>query len=278
MTVAIIQFPGSNCEYETKKALDFYGLSSQIVTWNCSESELSQFDAYIIPGGFSYQDRVRAGALPAKLPVMGVLTTAALQGKPILGICNGCQILVESGLVPDLNQQQHIQVALAPNQSQGKDMGFICDWVYLKARYPKRNLFTRYIDSEEVLPIAINHGEGRFVYSEETALRLSELAQFQYVNELGEGVASYPVNPNGSMGNIAGLSNVSGNVFAMMPHPERAYKLDQVPFSVGSTWSMQKEDTFSEKESKAGPWESLFVSLAEHLTGRSSFQLQEAHL
>ena len=98
--LAIIQFPGSNCEYETQLAANQYGFEADIFRWTETSRSLSEYDGYILPGGFSYQDRVRAGVMAAKLPLMDHVGRASEEGKPILGICNGCQILVESGLVP----------------------------------------------------------------------------------------------------------------------------------------------------------------------------------
>jgi phosphoribosylformylglycinamidine synthase subunit PurQ / glutaminase len=261
---AIIQFPGSNCEYETQRSADYYGFDSEIIRWNCTEDEFKAFDSYIIPGGFSYQDRVRAGAISAKLPISGLLVNAVDEGKAVLGICNGCQILAETGLITNSNQDHSVDVALAHNTKEGKRIGFICDWVFVKVQKPEQNIFTRYFNQEDVIPIPINHGEGRFVFSEQVRNKIDQLAHFTYCDADGN-EGSFPITPNGSEHNIAGIGNQKGTVFAMMPHPERAAFIKQIPFWIQSKWSDQKRETFKTKTSGAGPWEKLFVSLRDKI-------------
>ncbi|HOO54555.1 MAG TPA: phosphoribosylformylglycinamidine synthase subunit PurQ, partial [Methanothrix sp.] len=133
MKIAVVQFPGTNCEHETLVAARSAGLSGEIFRWNRPAEELSDFDGYLIPGGFSYQDRLRAGAIASKEPVMEALREEADRGKPIIGICNGFQILVESGLLPGLNG---VDVALASNVMVSKGeivrRGFYCAWTNLR--------------------------------------------------------------------------------------------------------------------------------------------------
>ena len=253
-SLAIIQFPGSNCEYETQKAAAYYGLEASIIRWNCEASRFHDFDAYMLPGGFSYQDRVRAGVISAKLPIMSLLEQAAEQGKPILGICNGCQILAETGLVPNVAGSNLIEMSLARNAKAGDMVGFMCDWVYVKIEYPEKNIFTRYFDASDIVPIPINHGEGRFLFKEGVADLIEPLTKVVYCDDQGHVSSDYPVNPNGSTLNIAALGNQSGNVLGMMPHPERAAFSKQVPhsFSVSSEGRVE------------GPWEKLFTGLKEY--------------
>lgn len=265
--VAVIQFPGSNCEYETARAATYYGFSSEIVRWNVAQDTLSGFDAYILPGGFSYQDRVRAGAISAKLEIVGFLSHAADHGVPILGICNGCQILAESGLVPDFSQQKRIEMALANNSRRGKTLGFNCDWVYVKIKNPRKSIFTRHFSTTDVLPIQVNHAEGRFVLSQPAKDQVSQLTAMVYCDAAGN-EGAFPITPNGSEGNFAGLCNTKGNVLAMMPHPERAAVLKQIPFWISGPWSKQKHTAFQAKNDAAGPWDKLFVAMREAAESR----------
>ena len=116
--VAVVQFPGSNCESETCQALRAAGAEASIVRWNVARQEWARYDAFVLPGGFSYEDRVRAGAIAAKHAVLDEIASAADAGKPVLGVCNGAQILVEAGLVPGLVPGQ-VEVALGPNAAVG---------------------------------------------------------------------------------------------------------------------------------------------------------------
>lgn len=262
--LAIIQFPGSNCEYETKDAASYYGFDADIVSWNTDASTLLKYDVFVLPGGFSFQDRVRAGAVSAKLPVIQTLKQVSAEGRPILGICNGCQILSETGLVPDLEGKGKIEIALAPNTKNDEAFGFLCEWVFVKVKNPKQNVFTRYFEESDVLPIPVNHGEGRFIISDEIDIFKEDIALIQYCNAAGELISTYPVNPNGTQHNIAAISNKKGNVLAIMPHPERASFLHQIPNTIDSDWCLKKQAAFSQgyKET-SGPWEKLFISVKE---------------
>jgi phosphoribosylformylglycinamidine synthase len=132
--VAVIQFPVVNCEYETRRALVASGLEAEIFRWNLNVSRLSSFDAFVLPGGFSYQDRIRAGAIAAKDAIMEEIANQAQKAKPVLGICNGAQVLVEAGLVPGLSEGR-VEMALGPNRTDGRS-GYLCEWVYVKAMEP----------------------------------------------------------------------------------------------------------------------------------------------
>lgn len=260
---AVIQFPGSNCEYETIHSLKQANIDTDLIRWNCSEEDFFSYDAYVLPGGFSFQDRIRAGVVASKLPIMSFLRQAAQNNKAILGICNGCQILAETGLVPDTAQQGKLEMALAPNMKQDKPVGFICDWVYVKIKHPQHNIFTRAFSDQDIIPIQINHGEGNFKFLEGIS-SLSEHTQIQYVSENGQLDNHFPVNPNGATHNIAGLSNKNGNVLAMMPHPERAALLTQVPSYLNHSWSEKKRRSTLTRQ-QAGPWMPLFQSLKQWL-------------
>lgn len=258
--LAVIQFPGSNCEYETQRAATHYGFQADIVRWNANHDALPMYDAYILPGGFSYQDRVRSGAIAAKLPIMESIAGAASEGKLILGICNGCQVLAESGLVTEM--------AMAPNTRDNAPVGFICNWQYVRVDHADRSPFTRYFSAEDVVPIPINHGEGRFVLSEHAIAALDQSAVFRYVSELGEPQSDFPINPNGATENLAGLSNPSGNVFAMMPHPERAAFLKQVPVETRGSWGSLRRALGHGTTQVEGPWEKLFVGMVDYTKAR----------
>ncbi|HYA32659.1 MAG TPA: phosphoribosylformylglycinamidine synthase I [Candidatus Bathyarchaeia archaeon] len=202
MNIAILQFGGSNCDLDVQKALSNLGISAELIWY---KETLASFDGVIIPGGFSYGDYLRAGAIAARTRIMQSVREIAADGRPVLGICNGAQILSESHLVPG---------TFALNQYPK----FVCKWVKLKTvgKSPFTKLSSRVID----LPIA--HKEGRYVVDPPTLKALYENDQivFKYVDDKGD--STLAANPNGSLDNIAGISNLEKNVLAMMPHPERA--------------------------------------------------------
>lgn len=225
--IAIIQFPGSNCETESIAAVRRAGMEPVEFLWNQSYDLLHEFDGYIIVGGFSYEDRSRAGVIASLDPVMKIIRKEAESGKPVLGICNGAQILVETGMVPGLKDYK-IGMALAPNRRE-KDghilgTGFYNVFADLKLSCtPSRTAFTRHLKEGDTIHIPLAHAEGRYVIPEELLQEMIENGQtpFRYSNAQGEIVNSFPVNPNGSVYNIAAVSNPAGNVMAIMPHPER---------------------------------------------------------
>ena len=207
MNVAIIQFPGTNCDMDTYRVFnDYLGVDATLF-WHENTDNLEKYDAIILPGGFSYGDRLRAGIIAAYSPVIKQLKKLSLKGKPIIGICNGFQILVESGLLPG---------ALLTNSN----LKFICKWVNLKVEH--NNLFTNSFQSDSVIRMPIAHNEGRYYVDNEKLDELERNNQIilRYVNSIGN--TSIQGNPNGSVSNIAAVSNVEGNVLGLMPHPERA--------------------------------------------------------
>jgi phosphoribosylformylglycinamidine synthase len=234
MRIAIVQFPGSNCERETRLAVKRAGMEPVDFLWNESRDKLAEMDGFIIVGGFSYEDRSRAGIIAALDPVMQEIKLQAETGKPVLGICNGAQVLVETGLVPGLENNK-LGMALTENKRvlNGKILGtgYYNDWIYMRVSdHYQRNAFTRYLTPENILHIPIAHGEGRFVM---TDVMLSEIQRhglnvFQYCDVAGNVVDTFPVNPNGSINNIAAVSNKAGNVMAIMPHPERTQAGDAI--------------------------------------------------
>ncbi len=196
--IAILQFGGSNCDLDVKKALDKIDIDSKLVWYKDS---LKGFDGVILPGGFSYGDYLRAGAIAANTPIMDDVKEIAKKGKPVLGICNGAQILCESGIVPG---------AYAPNISSR----FQCERVKLRVEN-SNTPFTRYFDEGDIIDMPIAHAEGRYISEDKNIKPL-----FRYVDKNGE--ATEDSNPNGSIQNLAGILGEQNNIASMMPHPERA--------------------------------------------------------
>lgn len=198
MKFAVIVFPGSNCDVDMYHAIkDELGEEAELV-WHDADS-LEGYDGILLPGGFSYGDYLRTGALARFSNVMKEVVKAAEAGKPVLGVCNGFQILLESGLLPG---------AMKRNES----LKFICRPVDLKVQN-NNTMFTSFYEEGEVISVPIAHGEGNYYCDEETLNKLKENNQI---------VFTYEDNPNGSLENIAGIMNEKGNVLGMMPHPERA--------------------------------------------------------
>jgi phosphoribosylformylglycinamidine synthase len=225
--IAIIQFPGSNTERETLMACRRVGLNPVEFLWNDASESLSNFDGFIIVGGFAYEDRSRAGVIAALDPIMNQIKVEAKKGKPVLGICNGAQILVESGLVPGLDSHR-VGVALTDNKrvkgGHVVGVGYYNTWANLKmSAPPERCAFTRHLNMDDFINIPLAHGEGRFILPEELLNKMiaNDQTVYRYCDDDGNVVDEFPTNPNGSMYNLAAVCNPAGNVMAMMPHPER---------------------------------------------------------
>ena len=236
--IGIIQFPGSNTERETSMACTRVGLTPVDFLWNDSPEYLSKLDGYIIVGGFSYEDRSRAGIIAALEPIIKRLKTECNAGKPILGICNGAQILVESGMVPGL-KGNHCSIALTDNKriKNGKvvGVGYYNTWVKMRlSAPPKRSAFTRHLKQYEHLTVPVAHAEGRFLIPDALLKQMvkNEQVLYQYCDRYGKVLNEFPTNPNGSILNIAAISNTAGNVMAMMPHPERTEQGDVIFSSI----------------------------------------------
>jgi phosphoribosylformylglycinamidine synthase len=229
MKVAVVTFPGSNCDYDLYKAVQQVGGQAEF-RWH-RERGLEGVDAVLLPGGFSYGDYLRAGAIARFSPLMEDVVAFARAGGPVAGICNGFQILCEAGLLPG---------ALIRNQGlrfQSEDV---------RVRVERADtMFTRHYERGQVLRIPIAHAEGNYRADDETLARLEgeELILFRYVDR--DGRPTPDANPNGSARNIAGILNEPGNVMGMMPHPERAMET-----LLGSTDGL-----------------GFFTSLLEHLGG-----------
>lgn len=199
MKFAVLVFPGSNCDIDMYHAIkDELGEEVEYV-WHTA-TDLSGFDGILVPGGFSYGDYLRCGAMANQYNIMAEVKKAADAGKPVLGVCNGFQILTEAGLLPG---------ALLRN----KNLKFMCRTVQLKVEN-NNTLFTNQYEQGQIINIPIAHGEGNYYCDEETLQSLKDNNQivFTYSGD----------NPNGSLEDIAGIINERGNVLGMMPHPERA--------------------------------------------------------
>ncbi len=237
-SLAIILFPGLNTELETKREIERAGMKAEFVRWNEDPKKLKKFDGYVIGGGFSYEDRGRAGVIASLDPIMDEVKLQAASGKPVLGICNGAQILVESGLVPGAEGGRQA-VALAHNKriKDGKILGtgYYNVWVRMKvSTNPKSCMFTWNMSEGEILEAPIAHGEGRFTTQiEGLMLELRDRGQmpFRYCSANGAIMSEFPDNPNGAEFNAAALCNPAGNVMAIMPHLERAPEVSAKLFS-----------------------------------------------
>ena len=206
MKFGVVIFPGSNCDMDMVYVLETIMEQEVVKLWH-KDTDLQEVDFIILPGGFSYGDYLRSGAIAKFSPIMKEIIGFANAGGYVMGICNGFQILTESGLLPG---------ALLHNTSHK----FICKNVYLKAITKDTLVTNSYADSAIKIPIA--HGEGKYFADESTLQSLIQNDQiiFKYCDENGNFTAA--ANPNGSLLNIAGICNADRNVFGMMPHPERA--------------------------------------------------------
>lgn len=207
MKFGVVTFPGSNCDEDMIYVLETIMKQPVERLWH-KDTDLKGADFIVLPGGFSYGDYLRSGAIAKLSPIMTKVIEHANRGGYVLGVCNGFQILTESGL---------LEGALLHNDTQK----FICKNVYLKPVASDTGI-TRGLDQSKSYKIPIAHGEGRFYASEETIKKLNQNGQvlFRYCSE--EGAVDASSNPNGSLENIAGICNEGKNVFGMMPHPERA--------------------------------------------------------
>lgn len=259
-TFCVLRAPGTNCDIETKYSLEHFGCDAEIVHVNRfleGKKDLSDYSGLVIPGGFSFGDHIRSGAILGKIVAKklgSVITKMAGDGKPILGICNGFQVLIESGILPGFNEGAlKSQAALGTNTSSK----FEDRWTYLRNENKGNCIFTKGVRKLTRMPVA--HGEGKFILPrEEGAKYLNYLEEhdqiaFCYATEVGElanGV--YPVNPNGSLADIAGICDPSGIVMGMMPHPERAFHRITYP-----DWTRSNgEDT--------GDGYGIFKNMVEH--------------
>jgi len=211
LRLGIVVFPGSNCEADTYYVLEQVLQIPAVYIWH-TETRLPSVDGVILPGGFSYGDYLRAGAIARFSPIMEAVRAFAAEGGLVLGICNGFQILCEAGLLPG---------ALLPNEC----LAFRCEWTYLRVEQTDTP-FTCAARPGQVLRMPIAHGEGRYYADARTLQRLEECRQVVLRYCAPDGSLDPRFNPNGSLGAIAGVCNEGRNVFGLMPHPERCCEME----------------------------------------------------
>ncbi len=208
MRFGVVTFPGSNGDHDALSAIAL-GLKQDVAPVWHKDRSVDGFDALLIPGGFSYGDYLRPGAIARFSPIMDAVVEFANQGGPVIGMCNGFQVLTEAGLLPG-------------NLLRNSQLSFSCRWVNVRVE-TSRSAITQELDEGEVLNLPIAHGDGRFFVTpgELAALEANNQIVFRYTDAKGQVGDAF--NPNGSVDNIAGVCNERGNVVALMPHPERAY-------------------------------------------------------
>ena len=207
MKFGVVIFPGSNCDYDCYHVLKHVLNEEASFIWH-KDGDVSKFDCLVLPGGFSYGDYLRTGAIARFSPVMEGVRKHAEKGKLVIGICNGFQILLEAGLLPG---------AMLRNRS----LQFVCKFVTLKVESTD-SPFTRKAEKGEILRIPVAHGEGNYFAAAATIAELNKNSQILLRYADDKGLVSAESNPNGSLENIAGICNKERNVFGLMPHPERA--------------------------------------------------------
>ncbi len=236
--IAILSFPGNNGEVESMRVIRRNGMEPVYFRWNDDHAKLKDVDGYFIPGGFSYEDRGRSGMVAARDPLMDFIRGEAAAGKVVIGICNGAQVLVESGLIPNA---QGLQMCLARNAIQTPDgvkgTPLLSEWVWITRSCKRGRCATAFWDGVMQIPIA--HGEGRFTTNDKNLiaeLQKNDQIAFRYCDAGGNVSEDPSITPNGSMLAIAGICNPAGNVIALMPHPERAQGQGEAYFASMREW------------------------------------------
>ena len=207
VTIGVVVFPGSNCDHDTEYAAASFPGATTRMLWH-NEHDLQGSDMIVLPGGFSYGDYLRAGSIARFSPIMREVIAFAAKGNPVLGICNGFQVLLESGLLDG---------ALTRN----REKKFLCRFMPVKV-VNNKTLFTSQYKAGEVLNLPVAHGEGNYYASQETLDSLKEHDQVVFTYTDAAGNQTDAANLNGSVDSIAGITNRSKNVLGLMPHPERA--------------------------------------------------------
>lgn len=261
--VCVLRVGGTNCDAETRLSFAALGVQAEVAHVNevVRKKSLLEYDVLVFPGGFSYGDYVRAGAIWAKwiLAKLGKELKAFVdEGRLILGICNGFQVLVETGLLPGFEgMSPYPEAGLATNFPPG----YNCRWISLKHENNGKCAFTSQIPKGKVLHLPVAHSEGRFLFPKEKEKQYLEKLQendqlvFRYCNKDGQyAEGSFPTNPNGSFRDIAGICNPEGTVFGLMPHPERAFY-----------WWQQADWTKQQVMLEHGDGKVIFESLINHL-------------
>ena len=264
LKVCIMRVGGTNCDSETQRAFQELGVQAEVLHVNelIKRRNLLDYSVLVFPGGFSFGDYVRSGVIFARFlsAKLGNEMKAFIdEGRPILGICNGFQILVEYGLLPGFKGvSAYPEAALTNNEPAG----FKCQWVYLKHDNRGKCLFTNKISVAKVLRMPIAHGEGRLLLPKDkendmlARLQDEDMVVFRYCDKNGNPAeGKYPVNPNGSIYDIAGICNREGNIFGLMPHPERAMY-----------WWQQPDWTGQQQMAQYGDGKLIFQSIIDNLT------------
>ncbi|MGA8535512.1 MAG: phosphoribosylformylglycinamidine synthase I [Candidatus Tumulicola sp.] len=216
--IAVLVFPGTNSEDETLRLLRDTGGDAELVHWSRARA-LAQYDAYVLPGGFAYEDRIRAGAVSAHDRMMDDVIAGARAGKLVLGVCNGAQILLEAGLVPGTGAVRRPTAAFTHN---GPVPHFVCRHVYVKLTIePSRCAITASLARDAAIPAYAAHGEGRLAASAQHLKEIADGDHVAFVYAHADGRVDASAVPNGSALGCAGLVNRDGNVLAIMPHAER---------------------------------------------------------
>ena len=203
----VVVFPGSNCDHDAYYALKKVIGAEAAFLWH-KDKDLQNCDAIVLPGGFSYGDYLRTGAIARFSPIMNSVIEFAEKGGTVIGICNGFQVLLEAGLLPGV-------------MIRNKSLQFVCKDVYLSVENSD-TVFTKGIEKNKILKVPVAHGEGNYFADDETLKELKKNGQIVFRYSSKDGKLGDEFNPNGSVENIAGIINKKGNVLGMMPHPERA--------------------------------------------------------
>jgi phosphoribosylformylglycinamidine synthase len=262
--VCVLRVGGTNCDAETQRAFTELNVKAEVVHVNelSRSKNLLDYSVLVFPGGFSFGDYVRSGVIFARhlsTQLGKEMEKFVDEGRPILGICNGFQILVEYGLLPGFNGASiYPEATLTTNEPAG----FKCEWVYLKQENHGKCAFTEKIPTGKTIRLPIAHGEGRLLFPKEKEQELlkqlidNDMLVFRYCTKEGEVASgSYPANPNGSFHDIAGICNKEGNIFGLMPHPERAMY-----------WWQQPNWTRENQKRQYGDGKLIFQSIIDKLS------------